>query len=191
MVTIGFDELQKYKKCSSMLAFSTNPHAWSQLALDHGPELKAIIKEWQVAVVPSAVPVGVVVAVDAPPVHVDPYLPFACPDCGALFSSVPGVGRHRVHSHSYVHPIRQRVAGSQCLVCNVDFCSRPRLIQHLSHDSKSCKALFLASEPVVLTSEEVQMLDDQDREATRASRKLGRSIRFAVRPAVRVIAGGV
>ena len=77
----------------------------------------------------------------------DPSAGQPCPICGKLFSASQMQGHlRRVHGHK--KPYRVKIAGTKCKSCMKQIWDRPRLLHHISHRSKVCKAFYCARAPL-------------------------------------------
>ena len=180
-----FVQLRLFSKLQGMPCFTADPHKWADMCDAYGAEFRSIVALWAKSKCGKSCPVDVPSSLDVLPVvaRSDPFLPHRCLDCPLGFASVQALGQHRRRAHGFMNPIRRSIWGSKCPVCEVQFHTRPRLLQHLSYDSASCKAIFLDGEPVVLPLELVLQLDAADAAKSRANRRAGLPERFADCPA--------
>ena len=81
-------------------------------------------------------------------------------------------------------PIRTMVWGSRCTECQVQFFTRPRLIQHLAYDSVLCRRTFMEGEPLALDPLVVKELDKRDSAMAKANKRAGLPVRHAFMPAM-------
>ena len=153
---------------------------------DFGSDFRSIVDLWAQSKGGSTGPNDLPLSEDRLPVEArsDPFLPRQCAECPRAFASVQALGQHRRRDHGYMHPIRRMVWGSKCTECNVQFHTRPRLIQHLTYDNVKCRTSFLAGEPLELSIEHIMKLDAADAAKAKANRRAGLPERFADRPAV-------
>ncbi len=87
-----------------------------------------------------------------------------------------------VNMLSAIHYERLCGGGSRCPYCDLKFGSRPRLLQHMSHDKPSCGATLMERKPLLLPGDIVRDLDARDRLVSRASRRAGLPERLALVP---------
>eukprot|EP00438_Fugacium_kawagutii_P008683 Skav210826 [mRNA] locus=scaffold1597:393139:398030:- [translate_table: standard] len=98
-------------------------------------------------------------------------LPWECGLCGVRFATSRGLAIHAHKKHGYRDKVRYYALGAQCLACNLEFHTRPRLCRHLQVQA-GCLATYQAC--FAPASEEmVDDLDGQDRELHRVLRQQG------------------
>ena len=99
-----------------------------------------------------------------------------CDNC-VSFKSRQALSVHLARLHGVRVDIRRWVSSSVCVVCMVDFGTRPRCIAHLAYRSALCKInIVLAVDP--LSDEAVMELDTADTMAARSLRSAGRRPNF-------------
>ena len=107
-----------------------------------------------------------------------------CPDCHKSFL-VKGLGAHRARVHNVFRVARTVVDRSGiCPVRGLFFHTRQRVIQHIEHSCKSCKAAVQAGLVQTLSEAQMKELDAEDAKERREARKQGVSylaLRFEVR----------
>ncbi len=81
-------------------------------------------------------------------------------------------------------PIRRMVWGNVCPVCQVQFHSRLRLVQHVAYEGHACRVSFLESESLELPVDFIKQLDAIDARQSRASKRAGFPERHTVVPAL-------
>ena len=187
---LDFEKVRKFHKLSSLPPFKADPHKWADLCVGHGADFRSIIDLWLVECCKSADPIALPLSCDLGEVPLscvvrsDPFLPHACDSCSVVFASPQALGLHKRRVHGFMNPIRRMIWGSCCPICALEFHSRPRLIQHISYDSPSCRSDFLESEPLELSVEVTRTLDARDAVTSRANRRAGLPERQAVVPAM-------
>eukprot|EP00438_Fugacium_kawagutii_P034473 Skav215971 [mRNA] locus=scaffold3174:31633:36537:- [translate_table: standard] len=98
-------------------------------------------------------------------------LPWECGLCGARFATSRGLAIHAHKKHGYRDKVRYYALGTQCLACNLQFHTRPRLCRHLQVQER-CMATYQACFAPA-PEELVDDLDRQDRELHRVLRQQG------------------
>ena len=173
-----------FKKFESMPPFTSDPHKWADLASIHGGEFKQLVDFWLASRVGQE-RVSTLGEVDlGRPVCSDMFLPYECATCSVAFSTKQGLGVHKRIRHGYGLNVRRMIWGTKCPQCNVEFHSRPRLLQHVAYDGVSCRLSFLESEPYELSLEQTKQLDEADAVAMRILRNRGLPQKLAVLPAM-------
>ncbi len=108
---------------------------------------------------PGALVLGGIVALggshcaDAADSEVDEVL---CPDCGKFFLTVNGLAVHRakVHGRSKAAGIKAILRDGTCPVCEQDFRSRLRCVQHIAYGADRCRRAYEAGLLPALSPEE-------------------------------------
>ena len=182
-------DFEVFGRCSKVVDcpdFAVDPHFWTQLVEHSGRDFCLLVDHWLVERTDgrcvSAVEVQPVV--DGPAARGDAYLPHVCELCDMAFSTKQGRGVHKRMVHGCTSDLRAMAWGSRCPQCEVEFHSRPRLLQHLGFDAPACRAAFLDSEPLMLEPGVVETLNERDRVAARANKALGLPAKHAAYPAV-------
>ena len=94
-----------------------------------------------------------------------------CNLCSDAFSSKKALAVHARHKHQYRKALKYYVLGDECLACGKKFFNHTRLLTHVGN-SQACKNAYFACF-VPASEEEVQRLDDADRDETRLLRSQG------------------
>jgi hypothetical protein len=179
----AFTLVRAFRKLASMPLFTDDPHRWSDLASLHAADFKEIVGMWLDSRV-GQVRVSLCADDVSRSVCTDVFLPYVCSLCNLAFASAQALGQHKRRVHGFINPIRLMVWGSLCPVCAVEFHTRPRLVQHLSFDGRSCREEFLAGEPLELPIDFIRQLDAKDAVLARQNRRAGLPERQAVLPAL-------
>ena len=107
-----------------------------------------------------------------------------CNLCCETFGSKKALSVHARHKHQYRKMLKYFVLGDECLVCGKKFFSRVRLLAHVAQ-SEHCKESYLACFAPA-SEEEVQLLEQEEREQARALRAQGWHHTKAFLPVTRV-----
>ena len=109
----------------------------------------------------------------------------SCEACGKHFTSRQKCAVHAYKEHGNLLTVRDRIDSSVCPCCMQDFQTRERVLNHLAEKSDRCRAMILATQPV-LESGIVVQLDQEEATRLHALRKKGFRRSHAERPAVRI-----
>ena len=116
-------------------------------------------------------------------------LEFLCPSCPAGAKTWPTRGALRSHmmsKHGWRNPWRQFVAGSCCPVCQKQFHTRARAVDHMAHRAERCRQA-IQQDPDLFPKLETDIqgqLDQQDQQERRKAVKQWKSWLTAFLPAV-------
>ena len=157
------------------------PRSWKQL-------LRAFVKKMATGTEQCCYTArsGMCVAVSE---HQD--LEFLCPSCPADAKTWPtraALRSHMMSKHGWRNPWRQFVAGSRCPVCQKQFHTRARAVDHLAHRAERCRQA-IQQDPDVFPKLETDIqakLDQQDQQERRKAVKQVKSWLVAFLPAVSV-----
>ena len=109
-----------------------------------------------------------------------PDLEFLCPSCPAGAKTWPtraALCSHMMSKHGWRNPWRQFVAGSCCPVCQKQFHTRARAVDHLAHRAERCRQA-IQQDPDLFPKLETDVqgkLDQQDQQERRKAVKQGKS----------------
>ena len=110
---------------------------------------------------------------------------FRCYECGRDFGSKAALSMHAYRVHGYTSPAKRYAPGSSCICCMKEFWTRPRLLHHLSCNSKRClERIMLAVAPIPEGLREE--LDRADALHCKNARASGEHVLLAHRPAVQL-----
>jgi len=107
-----------------------------------------------------------------------------CNLCSDSFDSKKALAVHARHKHQYRTRLKYFVLGDECLACGRKFFSRPRLLAH-TNASQACREAYFACF-VPAAEEDVEQLEQDERERTRMLRAQGWSSSKAFLPVTRV-----
>ena len=107
-----------------------------------------------------------------------------CNLCCDTFDSKKALSVHARHKHQYRTILKYFVLGDECLACGKKFFSRCRLLAHVGH-SHQCKDSYLACF-VPASEEDVQQVEQEEREQARALKQQGWHPTKAFLPMTRV-----
>eukprot|EP00973_Karenia_brevis_P080102 11113991-Karenia_brevis.AAC.1 len=108
-----------------------------------------------------------------------------CPLCGAAFPTKQQCALHQFKAHNIKRSIRDRVDGTYCSVCLVQFWTRERLVCHLSEKSEACRMSYIARKPV-LDAAVVAELEAEQLAIFKANSRMGQRRAYADRPCSRL-----
>ena len=130
------------------------------------------------------------------PVSECPDLEFLCPSCPAGAKTWPtraALRSHMMSKHGWRNPWRQFVAGSSCPVCQKQFHTRARAVDHLAHRAERCRQA-IQQDPDLFPKLETDIqgkLDQHDQQERRKAVKQGKSWLTAFLPAVSCKSNGL
>ena len=105
-------------------------------------------------------------------------LEFLCPSCPAGAKTWPtraALRSHMMSKHGWRNPWRQFVAGSCCPVCQKQFHTRARPVDHLAHRAERCRQAMQQDPDLFpkLNTDIQRKLDQQDQQERRKAVKPG------------------
>ena len=108
-----------------------------------------------------------------------------CLECDAAFATVKALAQHCRAKHGRKSVYRTFAPENGiCGACGTEFCSRTRLIAHLSDGRRQNCFLWLQQNSVPLCEAEVQRLDQLDRVRRKAARQAGHTQPRSSQPSV-------
>ena len=115
---------------------------------------------------------------------------FPCSLCDEAFGTYKSMSVHKWAKHRVKSGVRDFVGNiSVCPICSTDFCSRARLVKHLSERrirsklrTVTCQQAFLRSQPQMVNGNERSLLEARDADTFRKARKEGHTNVIATIP---------
>ena len=109
----------------------------------------------------------------------------SCETCGKQFPSRQKCAVHAYRDHGSLRTVRDRIGSTVCPCCLQDFRTRERALNHLAEKSDRCRAMVLATQPI-LEADAVAQLNEAEAERLRGLRKKGWRRSYAQQPVARV-----